>query len=97
MASGSRLTLWLSSFPQYAFKQHRLHFWGTLIILVIFFVVMMACRVNLQWFWLLLYAALILPFAPYVTKPEFFYRSVALHCFSTTLPHAHPVDTDTVT
>ncbi|KAL0034477.1 hypothetical protein WJX79_004596 [Trebouxia sp. C0005] len=35
---------------------------------------MMACRVNLQWFWLLLYAALILPFAPYVTKPEFFYR-----------------------
>ncbi len=37
---------------------------------------MMAFRVNLQWFWLLLYAALILPFAPYVTKPEFFYRSV---------------------
>ncbi len=95
MAGCSRFTIWLSSFPQYAFKQHRLHFWGTLIILIIFFVVMMACRVNLQWFWLLLYAALILPFAPYVTKPEFFYRSVALHCFSST--PAHTIETDSAT
>ena len=56
------------------FREHRLHFFGTLAVLVVFFSFMMAFKVNLQWFWLLLYAALILPFAPYVTKPEFFFR-----------------------
>lgn len=76
MGQRSRPSDWWSSFIRYAFRDHRVHFWGTLLILVIFFVVMMACRVNLQWFWLVLYAALILPFAPYVTRPEFFFRQV---------------------
>ena len=74
MAGINALSRWLSSCRQYMFKDHRLHFFGTLTLLMIGFVFMMAFRVNLQWFWLLLYAALILPFAPYVTKPEFFYR-----------------------
>ena len=74
MEGRNRLPTCILSCGQYVFRQHRLHFWGTLTVLVIFFIFMMAFRVNLQWFWLLLYAALILPFAPYVTKPEFFYR-----------------------
>ena len=69
---------WLSSCRQYTFREHRLHFFGTLLVLIVFFIFMMAFRINLQWFWLLLYAALILPFAPYVTKPEFFFRSAGM-------------------
>ena len=74
MEGGNGFTRWLSSCSRYMFREHRLHFFGTLAVLVVFFIFMMAFQVNLQWFWLLLYAALILPFAPYVTKPEFFFR-----------------------
>lgn len=74
MDIGSGFAGWLSSCTRYIFREQRLHFFGTLAVLVVFFVFMMAFQVNLQWFWLLLYAALILPFAPYVTKPEFFFR-----------------------
>ena len=76
MAGNARAPGWLSSFTNYVFRDRytRIHFWGTLFVLVIFFVVMMACRVNLQWFWLVLYAALILPFAPFVRDPKFFFR-----------------------
>ena len=74
MGSGSGFAGWLSSCTRYCFREQRLHFFGTLAVLVVFFIFMMAFQVNLQWFWLLLYAALILPFAPYVTKPEFFFR-----------------------
>ena len=74
MGVGGGFAGWLSSCARYIFCEQRLHFFGTLAVLVVFFVLMMAFQVNLQWFWLLLYAALILPFAPYVTKPEFFFR-----------------------
>lgn len=74
MGAGSGFAGWLSSCNRYMFREQRLHFFGTLAVLVVFFIFMMAFQVNLQWFWLLLYAALILPFAPYVTKPEFFFR-----------------------
>ncbi|KAL3138479.1 hypothetical protein ABBQ32_006269 [Trebouxia sp. C0010 RCD-2024] len=70
----NRFARWVSSCSRYMFREHRLHFFGTLAVLVVFFIFMMAFQINLQWFWLLLYAALILPFAPYVTKPEFFFR-----------------------
>ena len=76
MSGSSGVAGWLSSCRQYVLREHRVHFFGTLLVLIVFFIFMMAFQVNLQWFWLLLYAALILPFAPYVTKPEFFFRSV---------------------
>ena len=40
--SNSGLAMWLSSCRRYALQQHRLHFWGTLIVLVVFFIFMMA-------------------------------------------------------
>jgi hypothetical protein len=33
-------------------------------------------QVDLQWFWLVLYAAITVPFAPYVANPSRFFRWV---------------------
>ncbi|KAK9829007.1 hypothetical protein WJX72_003371 [[Myrmecia] bisecta] len=35
---------------------------------------MISCQVNLQWYWILLYAALIVPFSPFIVNPRLFYR-----------------------
>jgi hypothetical protein len=32
------------------------------------------CQVNLQWFWILLYAALIIPFSPFIVNPRRYFR-----------------------
>ena len=31
-------------------------------------------QIDLQWFWLVLYAAITVPFAPYVANPSRFFR-----------------------
>jgi len=43
-------------------------------IFVVIFIVMISLQLWLQWFWLLLYAALIIPFAPWQSIPMRFYR-----------------------
>lgn len=50
------------------------HFWGSLGVGLIIFVVMISLRLDLQWFWLLLYAALIIPFSPFISDPKKFFR-----------------------
>ena len=49
-------------------------FWGSLIVILIFFIVMISVRLNLQWFWLLLYAVITVPFAPFIRSPIKFFR-----------------------
>ena len=43
-------------------------------IFIVIFVIMIGLQLWLQWFWLLLYAALIIPFAPWQSIPMRFYR-----------------------
>ena len=47
-------------------------------IFIVIFIVMISLQLWLQWFWLLLYAALIIPFAPWQSIPMRFYRRFSL-------------------
>ena len=49
-------------------------FWGSLTVILIFFIVMISVRLNMQWFWLLLYALITVPFAPFIRSPIKFFR-----------------------
>ena len=69
------------------FVQLRKHlrskwFWGSLIVILLFFIVMISVRLNMQWFWLLLYAVITVPFAPFIRSPIKFFRYISLrtHC-----------------
>jgi hypothetical protein len=42
--------------------------------LLLAFVVMMATRLDLQWFWLLLFAASTVPFSPWAADPVKYFR-----------------------
>jgi hypothetical protein len=50
------------------------HFLGSVAICLAVFIVMLSLKVDLQWFWLLLYAALILPFTPFISDPTQYFR-----------------------
>jgi hypothetical protein len=50
------------------------YFIGSVACLLAAFVAMMAARVDLQWFWMLLFAASTIPFAPWVADPVRFFR-----------------------
>ena len=43
-------------------------------VFILIFILMISLQLWLQWFWLLLYAALIIPFAPWQSIPMRFYR-----------------------
>ena len=50
------------------------YFIGSVACLLAAFVGMMAAKVDLQWFWMLLFAATTVPFAPWVADPVQFFR-----------------------
>lgn len=50
------------------------YFWGSLGVCLIIFIVMISLKLDLQWFWLLLYAALIIPFSPFISDPKKYFR-----------------------
>ena len=50
----------------------------TMLMKMCIFIVMISLQLWLQWFWLLLYAALIIPFAPWQSVPMRFYRCVMI-------------------
>lgn len=50
------------------------YFLGTTGCLLAVMVVMLACKVDLQWFWLLLFAAVTVPWAPWASDPVRFFR-----------------------
>ena len=50
------------------------HFFASLAILLVIAIVMVICRVDMQWYWLILYAAVTIPFAPFVRDPTRFFR-----------------------
>lgn len=55
-----------------SFKSY--HFWGSLGVCLIIFIIMISLRLDLQWFWILLYAALIIPFSAFITDPTKYFR-----------------------
>eukprot|EP00878_Enallax_costatus_P010689 GHUV01011165.1.p1 GENE.GHUV01011165.1~~GHUV01011165.1.p1 ORF type:complete len:509 (+),score=97.58 GHUV01011165.1:266-1792(+) len=50
------------------------YFIGSMVFLAAAFVVMMAVRLDLQWFWLLLFALITVPFAPWARNPVLYFR-----------------------
>lgn len=50
------------------------YFIGSLVCLAAAFVGMMIARLDLQWFWLLLFALITVPFAPWVRDPVLYFR-----------------------
>lgn len=50
------------------------HFIGSLVCLAAAFVGMMVAKVDLQWFWMLLFAVTTVPFAPWARDPVLFFR-----------------------
>lgn len=52
-------------------------FWGSIVIIMAFFIVMISLQLNMQWFWLLLYAVITVPFAPFIRSPVKFFRYVS--------------------
>lgn len=50
------------------------HFFASLAILLVIAIIMVICRVDMQWYWLILYAAVTVPFAPFVRDPTRFFR-----------------------
>lgn len=50
------------------------YFIGSLVVLAAAFVVMMAVRLDLQWFWMLLFALITVPFAPWAREPVVYFR-----------------------
>lgn len=49
-------------------------FWGSLAVILVFFIVMISLKLDMQWFWLLLYATITVPFAPFIRSPIKFFR-----------------------
>lgn len=58
------------------FKKHirSRWFWGSLAVILVFFIVMISLKLDMQWFWLLLYAIITVPFAPFIRSPIKFFR-----------------------
>lgn len=50
------------------------YFIGSSAVMIVAFVAMMAARLDLQWFWLLLFAATTVPFAPWASEPVKYFR-----------------------
>ena len=51
-----------------------------MLVILVFFIVMISVRLNMQWFWLLLYAVITVPFAPFIRSPVKFFRYTFVTC-----------------
>ena len=49
-------------------------FWGSIAVILVFFIIMISLQLDMQWFWLLLYAIITVPFAPFIRSPIKFFR-----------------------